>query len=93
MRELEREFEGRNIVFVGISCDGDRESWERFLDRNPMGGTQLFMGDDRSYMDSIQCKGIPRFLLVDREGRFVNANMSRPSDPATAATLRALPGM
>ena len=93
LRELEREFEGRNIVFVGISCDGDRESWERFLDRSPMGGTQLFMGDDRSYMDSIQCKGIPRFLLVDREGRFVNANMSRPSDPATAATLRALPGM
>ena len=90
---LRMPMDDERMVFVGISCDSDRESWERFLDRNPMGGTQLFMGDDRSYMDSVLCRGIPRFLLVDREGRFVKANMTRPSDPETAATLRALPGI
>ena len=93
LQRLEREFEGRNIAFVGISCDDSREAWRRFVDAKKLGGTQLFMGEDRSYMDSILCRGIPRFLLVDREGRFLDANMTRPSDPATAETLRALPGI
>ncbi len=33
---------------------------------------------------------VPRFVLLDREGKFIDANMTRPSDKATAERLEAL---
>ena len=93
LQRLEKEFEGKNICFVSISCDDSRETWKRFVKSKKLGGVQLFMGNEKSYMEQILCKGVPRFLLIDREGRFVNANMTRPSDPRTEETLRTLEGI
>ena len=32
-------------------------------------------------------KGIPRFILLDKEGKIISVDMSRPSDPKTIAKL------
>ena len=47
------------------------------------------MGSDRSFMDFYMIRGIPRFILIAPDGRIINSDMSRPSDPETAKTLRA----
>ena len=93
LKRLEERMRGRNIAFVGMSSDKDREAWARFVRERGLGGTQLFMGGDDSFLRAVHCEGIPRFLLIDPEGRYVNADMTRPSNPATAATLEALPGI
>ena len=51
------------------------------------------MGGDKSFMEAIRCKGIPRFMLIDQDGKFLNANMPRPSDGKTLEILNALPGL
>ena len=51
------------------------------------------MGGDKSFMEAIRCKGFPRFLLIDQDGKFLNANMSRPSDGKTLEILNTLPGL
>ena len=58
-----------------------------------MGGIQLHAGGDRGLLNAYEIKGIPRFILVDKEGKIVNLNMSRPSSATTLETLNALKGM
>ena len=40
-----------------------------------------------------QCPRIPRFFLIDKEGKIINANMTRPSDPTTERALNELEGI
>ena len=93
LKKLEEEFEGRNICFISISCDDSQKAWERFVQAKQLGGIQLHMGGDKSFMEAIRCKGIPRFLLIDQDGKFLNANMPRPSDGKTLEILNTLPGL
>lgn len=86
--KLEKEFEGENIVFVAVACDSDRAVWEKRVRENPKGEVQLYMGSDRSFMDFYMIRGIPRFILISPDGRIINSDMSRPSDPETAKILR-----
>ena len=44
-------------------------------------------------MKAYMIRGIPRFILLDREGKILDADMSSPSDPRTAGVLEALEGM
>lgn len=87
--KLEKEFEEENIVFVAVACDNDRAIWEKRVRENPLGEVQLYMGSDRSFMDFYMIRGIPRFILISPDGRIINSDMSRPSNPETAKMLRA----
>ena len=93
LKKLEEEFQGRNIYFVSISCDKSQDEWEKFVKERQMGGIQLHMRGDNKYMEELGNNGIPRFLLIDREGNFIDASMSRPSDPKTLKILRELEGI
>lgn len=87
--KLEKEFKDDNIVFIAVSCDNDRAVWEKRVRENPKGEIQLYMGNDRSFMDFYMIRGVPRFILIAPDGRIINSDMSRPSDPETAKALRA----
>lgn len=87
--KLEKEFEEENIVFVAVACDRDRSVWEKRVRENPKGEVQLYMGSDRSFMDFYMIRGIPRFILISPDGRIIDSDMSRPSNPETAKILRA----
>ncbi len=93
LKKLEEEFQGRNIYFVSISCDKSQDEWEKFVKERQMGGIQLHMRGNNKYMEELGNNGVPRFLLIDREGNFIDANMLRPSDPKTLKILRELEGI
>ena len=48
-----------------------------------MGGIQLFSdnGWESSFIKDYKIQGIPRFILIDPEGKIVNSNAPRPSNP------------
>lgn len=92
--ELEEKMHGRNLAIVSISVDEDREAWLRMLADKQMGGTQLHFDGDRSFMDTYRLNGIPRFILLDRQGRIIDDNMQiRPSNPAIYTLLESLEGL
>lgn len=93
LKTLEHQFRNKNIAFVSISCDEDKAAWEKMVKEEKLGGIQLILGADRSFMNNYRITGIPRFILLDREGKIVSANMTRPSNPETAKTLKALKGI
>lgn len=86
LRKLETKYHGKEIYFVSISCDANRQAWEKKV-KGGMTGVQLHFDNDDTFMKQYMINGIPRFILLDKEGKIISADMSRPSDPRTTALL------
>ena len=86
MKELEERYHGKDITFVSISCDADLEAWKSRVNEG-MTGVQLHFDEGDNFMDDYIITGIPRFILLDREGKIISSDMSRPSDQETAVKL------
>lgn len=84
LKELQKDYQESNIHFVGISIDmqEDKESWKEVLEDKQMTGTQLIMdkGWQSDFKFDYAISGIPRFILIDEEGRFINVDAPRPSE-------------
>ena len=92
--KLEEEFAGQDILFVSLSIDRNKdiELWKRTIKEMGLGGIQLHLGENWDWLKNFMPASIsvPRFVLLDREGKIINATMSRPSDKATAEKFREL---
>ncbi|OKZ38928.1 MAG: alkyl hydroperoxide reductase [Odoribacter sp. 43_10] len=81
----------KNIAFIGIATDLDKDEWIKFIEEKALKGTQLIM--DRkwiSFMHSYDVATIPRYILLDKEGKIINLNMPRPSNPQCMKILKSL---
>jgi thiol-disulfide isomerase/thioredoxin len=100
LQALEKEYHNKNIEFVSISTDESRRSggsweaaekkWRGFIKKKNMTGVQLWSGQDYSFQQAYQINSIPRFILIDPEGKIVEANAARPSDPALKSLFTSL---
>lgn len=93
LKELEEKYAGKDIHFVSLSCDKNKKAWENMVKKDNLKGIQLHMGTDKTFMDAYLINGIPRFILLDREGNIISANMTRPSDPQTIEKFNQLLGL
>lgn len=93
LKKLERKFHDKNIRFVSISVDHNKAAWLKKIKDEEMTGIQLYGGSRPRIMTDYRIEGIPRFILLDRDGKLVNLDMSRPSDPRTEESLNALKGI
>jgi len=91
LKKLEKEYHDKNISFVSISIDDAKrhggsaekahESWKKMVGEEELGGIQLFAPDgwETDFIKAYKIYGIPRFILVDPEGKIVSASAPRPS--------------
>lgn len=83
--EVEKEYEGKNIQFVGISIDRkkDEDKWRKMIVDKELMGTQLLAHNeiDSKFIQDYYIQGIPRFILLDPEGIIVSYDAPRPSEP------------
>ena len=93
LKKLEEEFQGKNIHFVSISIDNRRSDWVKMVEREKLGGIQLWGGPNAQIAIDYKIKGIPRFMLLDKEGKVIDKDMTRPSDPRTKERLAMLEGI
>jgi thiol-disulfide isomerase/thioredoxin len=94
LKKIEEKFHNKNIEFVSISVDVDKdhEKWKTFVTDKALGGTQLF-ADKNWLSDFIKAFGInsiPRFILIDPNGVVIDADAKRPSDPKLSEQLDGL---
>ena len=94
LKKLEKEYHDKNIAFVSISIDDekDHDKWKKMIVDKELGGTQLFADNnwDSQFVQDYMIKGIPRFILLDPEGKIINANAARPSDQKLSTILKEL---
>lgn len=87
LKKLEETFKGMNIAFVSLSCDRDKAKWEKMVKEQQLGGIQLWGGEDNEFLRKYRAQAIPRFILLDPNGRIVDPDMTRPSDEKTIEAL------
>ncbi|MEP1487736.1 MAG: TlpA disulfide reductase family protein [Algibacter sp.] len=94
LEKVEKEFHGKNIHFVSISIDNDKafDKWKKMVTDKNMTGIQLIADNSwsSSFIDGYQLSGVPRFILLDPEGKIVMAYAPRPSNPDLVALFNEL---
>ncbi|KGO92248.1 TlpA family protein disulfide reductase [Flavobacterium subsaxonicum] len=91
LQEVEKKYEGKNIEFVSLSIDTkkDYEKWRKMVGDKSLGGVQIIADNDwkSAFTTAYGVNSIPRFILIDPQGKVVEADAKRPSDPALQAQL------
>ncbi|MGY3792521.1 TlpA family protein disulfide reductase [Aquimarina sp. 433] len=93
LKKLEKEYDEK-IKFVSISVDNkrDHDAWKTMIKEKELSGIQLFADNSWSskFIRDYDVQGIPRFILIDKEGKIVNADAPRPSDPRLVTLFKEL---
>jgi thiol-disulfide isomerase/thioredoxin len=94
LKEVEKAYHGKNIEFVSISIDEkkDHDKWKTMVADKELKGIQLFADNawKSDFVKNYAIDGIPRFILIDTEGKIINADAPRPSDPKLKEVLTEL---
>lgn len=94
LKKTEEAFHGKNIEFVSLSIDAmkDHDKWKNFVTEKQLGGVQLMADKDwnSDFALAFGIQSIPRFILIDPDGKVVNADAPRPSSPELAKLLNSL---
>lgn len=95
--KLAREFDGSDVTFISLSVDTGDElypAWEKMMrEKDPTSkvvSVNLPDGFNSPLLQQLNIHGVPRIMLIDREGRIVESHAKRPSDPKLAGQLRAI---
>ncbi|MND39948.1 Thiol:disulfide interchange protein TlpA [compost metagenome] len=77
LHQLETDYKDKNIVFVSISLDADKDDWKSKMAELKLEGNQLELGDS-AYDKLMNVAGIPHFLLYDPTGKLIMYKAPRP---------------
>lgn len=85
LKSLETKFKDDPIHFVSMSFDQERDTtkWKNFVEDHMLTGIQLWANKPThdKFSKALNIKSIPRFVLLDHEGKIIDANAPRPSNP------------
>jgi len=94
LKKMEETFHGKNIEFVSVSIDAEKdyEKWKTFVTDKALTGTQLYAAkaNETEFVKAFEVNTIPRFILIDPKGIVVDADAKRPSDPRLQEQLNKL---
>ena len=87
--QLALDFDADEVQFLSISVDDSLEKWKNFLNKN--GETnerikELILVDEmkKAFIAKYSVTSFPRYILIDKDGKFINANSPKPSDELKA---------
>ncbi len=83
-KRLEEKYAGKGINFIYISTDQDLTAWK--IATNQIGLSEsksylLLEGDNSTLSKKYKISSIPRYMIMDSKGQFINQDAPRPSDP------------
>lgn len=76
---LSKEYKDKDVVFLAISKDSHKKDLEDYLKSNAKELPQYHSADP-SLDVGWEIKGIPRFLLIDKDFNIIDAHASWPSN-------------
>tara|TARA_Y200000002_G_C22685623_1_gene665865 strand:+ start:1271 stop:2488 length:1218 start_codon:yes stop_codon:yes gene_type:complete len=79
LERLQKDYQDKNIVFLSVSVDTDKNAWEKMLIDDELGGVQLWADGWSELTKSYAIFGIPRFMLIDKTGHLISVDAPRPS--------------
>lgn len=89
LQKLEKELNNPAVKFLSVSIDQNEKNWKKKTEELNLHGNQWFNKDDE-ISNFLNINAIPRFLLYDKEGKLMNIDATRPSNPQTKEMLEQL---
>lgn len=82
LKELERRYDPDKVVFLALSVDraSDKPVWRNVLKQNTYGGIHAIVPENQTFKDDYMLLSIPRFILIDPEGKIVNSDAPQPRE-------------
>ena len=79
LKKLQKDYEDKDIVFLSVSVDTDRDAWIKMLTEDDLGGVHLWADGWSEITKSYAIFGIPRFMLIGKDGSMISVDAPRPS--------------
>ncbi len=92
LKELEEKITSDEIVFLGVNVDTRDFNWLGTVENLKPAGEQWHVLDSE-FEDKFNIKYIPRFILLDKEGKILETKTTAPSKPETEVLLKKLLGL
>jgi thiol-disulfide isomerase/thioredoxin len=84
LRELKRQYVGKEIVFITISIENSLLSWQKANKAEKLDTEHSFLlsqSDSVFILKERVIKEIPRYFLINKDGSVINDNAPSPFDP------------
>ncbi len=74
MKELYKKYKRKGVVFIGVSIDKRKKNWIKCLEKLKLPWINICdtKGKDA---DNYLIRSVPTLVLIDREGKIVNASL------------------
>ena len=82
-KEMQARFtekQKKKIVFLNISIDEKKANWQKAVEDLKLEGEN---GWSPEIATKMKINSIPRYMIIDKDGKIMNLNSSRPSNPDT----------
>jgi thiol-disulfide isomerase/thioredoxin len=81
-KELEELYKGKEIVFAKVSLDTSADAWLKGVESESLKGVVLHARKAfrDPFVSAYGISSIPRFMLIDAEGRVISDNMPKPQE-------------
>ncbi len=89
LKALEKELQNTEVQFLSISIDSNEAAWKKKVASLSLEG-ELLISKDNKLGEALNVRGIPFFLIYDKEGRLYKYNTYRPSDARLKPLLESL---
>ena len=76
MKQLYSTYKDRGLIFLGVSCDKNRDAWLKALDKHQLPWTSLLSPASKDDALSLYgVSGIPAVILIAPDGKIVSTNL------------------
>jgi thiol-disulfide isomerase/thioredoxin len=91
-RDLQEKLKGKNVVFVFLASKCTEKSWKATIAQKQLSGEHFLLADEEYALlvDRFNIAGIPRYMIIDKNGMVVNDNAARPGDESLIEILENL---
>lgn len=90
LKKLEEKY-SEKIHFISIAWNDDKTKWLNMIKKKDLKGVQLFATNKNAdFFKFFNVKSIPRFILLDKEGKIIESNAKQPSESNLDRQLEAL---
>jgi len=79
--KMKEEYKDKDVSFLTVSIDDSKDPWVKMVNDKKMDGLQWFAANawKSELAQHFMVNAIPRFLLLDKEGKIIDPSADRPS--------------
>ncbi|MBO9732104.1 MAG: TlpA family protein disulfide reductase [Chitinophaga sp.] len=81
--------DNKQVVFLYISIDDKEANWKKAIEDDKIEGIHLLSagGMKSAVANAFNIHGVPRYIIIGRDGKIFDADASRPSEDKTPARI------